>query len=407
MADGALRALRAHDIVRFAADAAERWRDADFAPRVRATAAIEARLGYTTPVVDFALDRLFAGVTRDALTAAIVSELGSIDALDGVVPRAGAPAAWARGVPRAVIVSSDTTIGVAVVPAIFALCAKCDRVAVKDRSDALVGAFFASLAEEHPAFASAAHARAWSGGDDPAEAELFERADTVVAFGGDDALRAVRVRCGAETRFVAFGHRAGIGVLRRDDAATLDVATAERIARDALLYDGEGCLSLHALFVNAEGDALARVVALLATACERVAVEFPGGDRAPQRTARVARYRDAAAFRAASGRGAVMRAADAVLVVDPPRDDAPPFLPRVLPVIPVAGDDDVAAYVSAHALPVQVVGARDADERAVAFAARIGAVRVAPFGAMQDPPLGGHHGGRPRIADFVRWIDRG
>jgi hypothetical protein len=25
---------------------------------------------------------------------------------------------------------------------------------------------------------------------------------------------------------------------------------------------------------------------------------------------------------------------------------------------------------------------------------------------MQDPPLSGHHGGRPRIADFVRWVDR-
>ncbi len=64
---GALRTLPAKRIVAFIADAAKRWRDADYAPRVRATAAIEARLGYSTPVVDYALDSLFGGATGAAL----------------------------------------------------------------------------------------------------------------------------------------------------------------------------------------------------------------------------------------------------------------------------------------------------------------------------------------------------
>ena len=402
---GGLRALPAARIIGFVADAAERWCDADFAPRVRAAAAIEARLSYTAPVVDYALDRLFREVTRDALAAAIASELGSVEALDGIAARRGAPAAWARGVDRAVVVSSDTTIGVAVVPALFALCAKCD-VVVKDRSDALVAGFFASLAEEHPAFGRAALARAWQGGDDPDEDALLARADTVVAFGRDETLRTIRARCGAGARFVPFGHRASIGRLTRDEAAALDGAQAERIARDALLYDGEGCLSLHALFVHARGDALARVAALLAAACERVAVEFPSGPRSPQRSAQVAAYRNLAAFRAASGRGEVFRTADATLVADPPHEEPPPFLPRVLPLIAVEDDAAVVAYAAAQQLPVQALGVLAADARAVALAEQIGAVRVAPFGTLQTPPLGGHHGGAPRIADFVRWIDR-
>jgi hypothetical protein len=428
---GALRALAAARIIGFVADAAERWRDADFAPRVRATAAIETRLGYTTPVVDYALDRLFSGMTRDALAAAVVSELGSVAALDGVAERRGAPAAWARGVDRVAVVSSDTTIGVALVPAVFALCAKCD-VVVKDRSDALVAAFFSSLAQEHPAFAHAARARVWRGGDDADEDELLARADTVVAFGRNETLCAIRARCGVDARFVPFGHRASVGRLTRADAAALDDALAERIARDALLYDGEGCLSLHALFVHADGsarsgkdgapsdddsalacdgtdsgdDLLARVARMLAAACEHVTVEFPGGSRAPGRAARIGSYRSLAAFRAASGRGDVMRRGDATLVVDPPRDEPPPFLPRVLPLIAVADDDAIAVYAAEQRLPVQALGVVTPDARAVALAERIGAVRVAPFGTMQDPPVAGHHGGAPRIADFVRWIDR-
>lgn len=389
----------------FIADAAERWADADFGPRVRATRAIMERLRYTEPVVDYALDRLFFGITREALTAAIVSELGSVDALDAAVARTGAPAAWARGVERVAIIASDTTIGVAVVPALFALCAKSD-VVVKDRADALVAAFFATLAEEHPAFAQAAHARVWSGGNDAEEDALLAGAGAVVAFGRDETLRAIRARCGVDTRFVPFGHRASIGRITAAELAALDEALAERIVRDALLYDGEGCLSLHALFIEADDDATKRAASILATAAERVAIEFPALPRSPHDEARAGAHRTLAAFRAAQGRGAVYRAAGATIVACAPHDEPPPLLPRVLPLIAVTGDDDVAAFVAAHRLPVQALGVPVPGEDALRLAERIGAVRVAAFGTMQDPPLGGHHGGAPRIADFVRWIDR-
>ncbi len=404
-AGGALRALPARRIVGFIADAAERWSDADFAPRVRATHAIAARLGYSEPVVDYALDRLFFGVTRETLTAAIVSELGGVEALDGAVPRAGAPAAWARGVDRVAIVSSDTTIGVAIAPALFALCAKCD-VVVKDRSDALVAEFFGSLAEEHPAFAEAAQARAWRGGGDPDKETLLAAADVVVAFGREDALRAIRARCGTETRFVPFGHRASVGRLTRADVAALGDALADGIARDALLYDGEGCLSLHVLFAAAAGTDLQRAGELLAAACERVATEFPAAPQTPERDAASASYRNLAAFRAASGRGVVFRTGGATLAVDAPHEEPPPLLPRVLPLL-AGGDDALAAYVATHRIPVQALGVTSPDADAVALGERIGAVRVAAFGTLQDPPLAGHHGGAARIADFIRWIDAG
>jgi hypothetical protein len=399
----ALRGLSAAQIVGFVADAAERWSDADFAPRVRTTRAIVDRLGYSEPVVDYALDRLFFGITRTALESAIAAELGSLAALDGPVPRADAPAAWARGVDRAVVVSSDTTIGVAIVPALFALCAKCD-VLVKDRSDALVAAFFASLAEEHAAFADAARAQSWTGGVDDAEDALFAGADVVAAFGRDEALRAIRARCGVETRFVAFGHRVSLGRLTAREAATAHDGMLDAIARDALLYDGEGCLSLHALFVDAGGDTLHAFAARLCAACERVTVEFPAGRADPARAAAVSSYRQLAAFRAAAGRGAVLRAGDATLVVEPPVDEPLPLLPRVLPVY--AGDDDaLPAFVATQRLPVQALGVASTDPGGVALAVRLGAVRVAPFGTMQDPPLAGHHGGEQRIASFIRWVD--
>ncbi|MFN2461441.1 MAG: acyl-CoA reductase [Candidatus Velthaea sp.] len=403
-----LRALDAAAIVASIADAAERWSDADFPPRVRATDAIVRRTAYSAPVVEYALDRLFVPLRRDALAATIADELGSLAALDGPVARTGRPAAWARGVDRVAIVSSDTTIGVALVPAVFALCAKCD-VHVKDRSDELIAAFFASLRDERSEFGAAAVARAWSGGAPGDDDALVNAADVVVAFGRDATLAAIRDRLPADTRFVAFGHRVSIGAVDIERVTPDErAAILEGIAADALLYDGEGCLSLHALFAIGSPSAAAAFAADLAAAFERAAVEFPEGPLDPSRAAAVAAYRNLGAFRAAAGHGTMfaVEAQRAAVAYDPPADAPPPLLPRVLPVYPVASAGDIERYVRAHGLPVQAVGVPEPAAREwIALAAAIGAVRVARFGTMQAPPLGGHHGGAPRIADFVRWID--
>jgi hypothetical protein len=318
------------------------------------------------------------------------------------------PLSSARGVDRVVIVSSDSTIGVALVPAMYALAAKC-TVVVKDRGDALVSAFFLTLAEERPQFAAAAQARIWSGGEDALEAELLGGADVVVAFGADAALRAIRAGLRADARFVPFGHRASIGYV--DVAripARVRAAVLSGVAADALLYDGDGCLSLHALFAKGERATVEAFVADLAAAFERVSVEFPAGSGQPARSAAAAAYRNLGAFRAATGRGLVYApgAQSATIAFDPPREAPPPFLPRVLPVFPVADAAEAIAYVRGHRLPVAALGVADPfDPEVLRVAEAIGAVRIARLGEMQAPPVGGHHGGAPRISDFVRWID--
>jgi hypothetical protein len=404
-----LRDVPARAIVEAIAEAAERWRDADFPPRVRATAAIEARLGYSTPVVDFALDRLFESLTADALVAAIDGDLGALAALDGPLAQSGRPRGWARGVEHVTIVSSDTTIGVAIVPLAFALCAK-SRVTVKDRSDALVAAFAATLVEALPAFAGALDVRTWTGGDAAIEAEALGAADVVVAFGGSDALRAIRAACAPDATFVPYGHRASAGYVgpRALDGNLDELAAA--IARDALLYDGDGCLSLHLLFLErADAERMERFARALADACEATAIEFPPGRRDPARGAQVRAWSTAAAFRAANGHGCTLRAPDGTwtVVLDASLDDVPPFGGGAIPVIVVDGIDDAAAAIRAHGIPLQALALDPATpgDEAFAIAAALGAVRVTAFGRLQVPPVAGRHGGRPRIAEFIRWID--
>lgn len=404
----ALRNVPVRKIVRAIASAAERWSDGDFPPRVRILDRIVERTGYSLPAVEYALDRLFFSVTEADLNATICGELGSLEVLNGFAHREGRPDAWASPAGNVCVISSRTTIGVALVPAIFALCAKCD-VLVKDREDSLVLAFFETLAEELDEFANAARASAWNSSD--ATAPDLERFDVVVAYGGDEALSKIRYQLHPQARLVAFGPRASAGYITQESLNSprqiRDIV--DGAARDLVLYESEGCLSLHVLFVE-RGAAITpeEFTRSLAIAVERANVEFPLGRREAETSARLAHQRNLGAFRAAAGTGAVFAnaAAEYTLVVDPPRDEPPQFLPRVLGVIPVDNSTQALAYLRSHGIPLEGFALSDNREDVVRTAVEAGAVRLARFGELQHPPLGGDHGGRPRIAEFIRWIDK-
>ena len=391
-------------ILRAIDGAAARWSDADFPPRVRVIAALEARTGYTTPVVEYALDRLFDGLDAATLEGAIVEELGTLDVLDRFVEQRSGVRARAFPIGAVTIVSSETTIGVALLPALFALLAKCS-VLVKDRDDALIAGFFVALCEEEPDLRPFAAARAWTGADPAHDAGLRE-ADAVVVFGRDATLAEIREKLRPEARFIGYGHRAGIGYVARAALAgeAAARAAARGAARDLVLYDGEGCMSLHALFVERAGAVdPARFVRILGEAVSELAIEFPQGAGDP----RLQALRSGAAFRAALGRGGMVLAppGDATLLLDPPRSEPPPFLPRVLPVYGVEGPADCAEYVRAHRLPLEAFAVALPDEDLLQLAADLGAARTTRLGEMQHAGPALRHGGRARIADFVRWVE--
>ncbi len=373
------------------------------------------RTGYTEPVVDYALDRLFERIDRPTIESIIVSELGSLEALDGFIARPGRPDVFFRGRSPAVIIGSDTTTGVALPPLVFALCAKA-QVTVKDRDDRLVGAFVETLIEEEPALAERVRVETWAGSNAAESRARLAGAEVVVAYGSDAALAAIRAQLTPQARFVGFGHRTSVGYVARE--ALRDATTAKNAAHgaalDALLYDGDGCLSLHALFVE-RGAALGpqNFARLVARGCDEMAIEFPASYNEPP--AAVAAYRNAARFRAAQGDGAVYegRTSPHLIVYDAPLDEPPPLLPRTLALYPVDGPNDALAYIRRHRLPLEAFAHAHLNRRTTterpdieAVAVASGASWIAPLGSLQAPPLAGEHGGEGRILSFVRAMYR-
>jgi hypothetical protein len=63
-------------------------------------------------------------------------------------------------------------------------------------------------------------------------------------------------------------------------------------------------------------------------------------------------------------------------------------------------------YLRRHDLALEGFATADNRSDVIDLAVVAGAVRLARFGELQNPPLAGEHGGRPRIAEFVRWVDK-
>lgn len=381
-------------IVSAIATCAARWTDPNYGRRLGTIEAVRERTGYSLAAVAYAFDRLFGALTAEAIEGVIVDELGSLDVLDRFVERPCRPAVRALPLGRVIVLSSRTTVGVAIVPAVFAACAKCD-VLVKDRSDALVAAFFEALCEELPVLRESIAAQVWAGDSDmPAPAEY----DAVVAFGSDATLARVAAAASGGTRFIGYGSKASAGYIAREALANERAARAiaDGAATDLVLYETEGCLSLHALFVERRGAVSPeRFAEILCDAVGAADVAFPPATADASASARRASFRELATFRSGSARLAVL---------DPPFAEPPAFVPRTLGVRSVERPEQMAEYLEHHGIALEALALAGARPDLQRLGERLRVARIARFGTLQAPPIGGFHGGRPRIAEFVRWM---
>ncbi|WP_395088728.1 acyl-CoA reductase [Armatimonas sp.] len=102
--------------------------------------------------------------------------------------------------------------------------------------------FVETLAEIDPEVAALLHLDLFPG-DDPRTHALVQSTNAVIAYGSDKAIAALRAATPETTRFQGFGHALSIGLI----GGHYD---AHMFARDVLMYDQAGCLSLQTLLVT-------------------------------------------------------------------------------------------------------------------------------------------------------------
>jgi hypothetical protein len=330
-----------------------------------------------------AATRLSSPGLQDALAAIASGLLGP--SADELFARAAARAAtWAareRAAPALVVLSANLP-GLALQTVLPALAVGRPLVVRSSTREAwFAPALVRALAAEEPVLARA-FAALTGPHDDPLTEGLLERCDPVLAYGGRDALDALRRK--TRGRFVEYGPRLSLALVG-DDAGDAEI---ERLARDVALFDQRGCLSVQVVLGLAPPE---RVAPLLVRGLDRQAASLPPGPASIEESAAVARELDLARMHghrvlpAAAG-SVVIEPADAPLRSSPGR--------RVVRLRGLGGLDAIPALLAPWAGQLQGVALAGIDEAIVAPAlGTLGVSRFAPAGTLQETDARWQNGG--------------
>jgi hypothetical protein len=231
-------------------------------------------------------------------------------------------------------------------------------------------------------------------------AEWLQKAEAVIAFGSDHTIARLRSRLRPGQIFIPHGHKLSFGVIFEDP----DLGSAAGAARDASIFDQQGCLSPHVFFVAQEPLAYA---AKLAAEMERVHAREPRGALSLSDANAIRNLRSELAFRLANDEAVALLESTHSTAWTVAFDAAPGFprspLNRFIYVKPFPEDfaetlADVRPHLSCAGIwPPTAGNAR--------LLAELGVSRICPVGRMQFPPVTWHQDGQQVLAPLVRWID--
>lgn len=375
------------------ARAFELWRDHGYARRRAALAAIAQAAGYSVPLLEHSIDALLKPFTIDALTSldARVSSSGGI------------------GRPKTVgFIAAGNLPGVGIHELAIALVAGAGAVIKTASTEPVFFAEFArTLAEIDRAAAARIEVLHWSRERADLTDALIANCELVLAYGNDLTIESLRNR----RNVIGFGNRVSAAVVVMDAAAPpLLSRVAELLARDVALFEQQGCLSPHQLFVVSRTGSGARDLAIrMAAALERIGRSMPPAKIPLGHACEIRRLRECARWRRIAGEPVELfegRGLEWTVILEPrPQLRAPGAVPDDSLIISpgfrtvhVTGLRDLGEFrdclagVAGRIEAMAVAG--DESAAAVSRAVRaLGIPYVCAPGEMQSPPLDWCHGG--------------
>ena len=230
------------------------------------------------------------------------------------------------------------------------------------------------------------------------------RANAVIVYGSDETIAHFRSIASPSQVFVGHGHKASLGLVWEDPA----FVSCEDAARDASLYDQQGCLSPQVFYVREERPGFARQYAEhLASAMDRFNRTHPRGPLTTEEKAAIANLRAAYRFRAAGDLRVALWEGGANLdwTVVYEEDAWFPASPlnRVIFVKPLPGG--LPASIGPASEYIGAVGLFPCTEELADRFAALRPSRFCAIGRMQEPPWTWHNGGVPRLSSLVKWVD--
>ena len=380
--------------------------------RQQAEALLPVVSGYDADMVRLGLTGYFKTFRAPQLRRFVAEDFANPAMLDGFQPAPKGGAVRAFGPDLLVHSWAGNVPALSLWSLVCGLLVKAPAIGKLASAEPLFAGWFARLlAEIHPPLADCLAVVWWSGaGGDEADA-LYAKADTVLAYGGNPTLDALRKRLPVTTRFLPHGHKLGFGLI---GAAALDALKAPAVARlaawDVMRYDQQGCYSPHVFYVERGAPVPPRAFAdHLAAELANLQRRFARRELELEESAAVAKWQQSVEWSA--GDDLLIGPADApwsVAYSDSLQSLSPTALYRTISVVGVDSLDDVVPVVAAQREYLQTAGIAASPEDLYRLADPLGAAgvtRIAAIGSMSMPEAGWHHDGRFNLLDLVRMTE--
>ena len=377
--------------------------------------ALPAITGYSSAMIRLVLDRMALDWSERALLGLLDAELAGGVALDRFIRTPGGSRVRAVGPRLAFHVFAGNVPGVAVTSLVRSLLVRAATLGKTAAAEPLLTVLFArALARVDPGLAACIAITHWPGGGSLVEDEVVSEADVIVVYGGEEAVRAMRSRAPATARVIEHGPRVSLGMVGRAALASnaIAAATAARVAWAVSLFDQQGCVSPHVVWVERGGAIEPRAFAhRVGDALAALVTELPAGRLSASEAAAIHDARTAAEFRAIAGEDVDVRVGDAagwtVIYDGEPRFE-PSCLNRTIRIKAIDALEDVPDRLEALRGRVQAVGLEGAGDRTSTLAASLadaGVTRITDFRSLPWPPVAGHHDGAGPLDELVRRVD--
>ncbi|MGE5177809.1 MAG: acyl-CoA reductase [Bacteroidota bacterium] len=367
---------------------------------------------FPEPMIERALDDAFEPLARGGLRRWIAAELGSLSALDQPVPTREGVLRRAVGPEWMLQVYAGNIPAVPVWPMLGALLLKSALLAKTSAQEPVLAPMLArAIAQEDETLGRCLAVVWWKGGTEELERAALAEAPAVLAFGGEIATASLARMCRPDAKTVFHGPKVSVAYLGRGALSRANApSAARRLAEDAALYDQQGCLSPHAIYVE-RGGAVTPVdfAAALGEALEEALGYAPPKRSSASQAASLQLYRAQARFDAATDPGTSVHASAGTrwtVVCESGARFEPGPAHRTLRIHSIGGPDDFERAAVPSARFIEAVALEEAEPRRSALAARFAALgipRVTGVGSLQRPSPLGTHGGVPRLLPFVTW----
>ncbi|MGN7177619.1 acyl-CoA reductase [Cytobacillus sp. SAFR-174] len=410
-----LKSLSVTEIIEIIDKVIEQLLDRSNPYRQKAEELLPIVTGYNEEIIRLGLTNYLKTFRKQNLQRFIAEDFGNPLLLEDFQPRVKKGFSKAVGANITVQVWSGNVPALPLWSLISSLIVKSGTIGKLPSAEPLFAGWFAKMiAEAEPKLADCLAVIWWKGGDEEKEKRVYQHADIVLAYGGNQALDSIKSRVPITTRFLPFGHKISFGIVSRVSLDSRKVwKTVRDAAYDVIRYDQQGCYSPHVFYVQNGGNIEPREFArYLAHELESFEKRYPRRSLSLEEAAKLVEWRQKEEFSLFTNQEKEILGEQNnswVVVFDKAENElTPSCLNRVIRVVEVDELVDIPSYIENSRSYLQTAGIAASPKELFEIAellGRVGVTRITRLGNMTAPEAAWHHDGRFNLLDLVNMVD--